>query len=68
VVQERPQDRTIRLPAEGVQLDATVTPISDAAKVEYVLGEFRAKYGGRDVDAYYPKQDVALEVLLASAA
>jgi hypothetical protein len=51
-----------------VQLDATVTPISDAAKVEYVLGEFRAKYGGRDVDAYYPKQDVALEVLLASAA
>jgi deazaflavin-dependent oxidoreductase (nitroreductase family) len=56
---------TIRLAAEGVQLDATVTPISDAAKVEQVLDKFRAKYGARDVEAYYPKQDVAVEVPLA---
>jgi deazaflavin-dependent oxidoreductase (nitroreductase family) len=56
---------TIRLAAEGVQLDAIVTPISDAAKVEQVLDEFRAKYGARDVEAYYPKQDVAVEAPLA---
>jgi deazaflavin-dependent oxidoreductase (nitroreductase family) len=55
---------TIRLAAEAAQLDATVTPTSDAAKVEQVLDKFRAKYGARDVEAYYPKQDVAVEVPL----
>jgi deazaflavin-dependent oxidoreductase (nitroreductase family) len=56
---------TIRLAVEGVQLNATVTPTSDVAKVEQVLDKFRAKYGARDVEAYYPKQDVAVEVPLA---
>ena len=55
---------TIRLPAEAAQLEATATPISDAAKVEQVLDKFRAKYGARDVKAYYPKQDVAVQVPL----
>ena len=55
---------TIRLAAEGAQLNATVTPASDAAKVEQVLDKFRAKYGARDVEAYYPKQDVAVELPL----
>jgi deazaflavin-dependent oxidoreductase (nitroreductase family) len=56
---------TIRLAAEEAQLYATATPTSDAARVEQVLGKFRAKYGARDVEAYYPKQDVAVEVTLA---
>jgi deazaflavin-dependent oxidoreductase (nitroreductase family) len=56
---------TIRLAAKGAQLNATATPTSDAAKVEQVLEKFRAKYGARDVEAYYPKQDVAAEVPLA---
>lgn len=56
---------TIRLAAEGAQLNATVTPTSDAAKVDQILDKFRAKYGARDVQAYYPKQDVAVEVPLA---
>ena len=56
---------TIRLTADGAQLNATVTPTSDAAKVEQVLDKFRGKYGARDVEAYYPKQDVAVEVPLA---
>jgi hypothetical protein len=55
---------TIRPAAEAAQLNATVTPTSDAAKVEQVLDKFRAKYGARDVEAYYPKQDVAVEVPL----
>ncbi len=55
---------TIRLAAEAAQLNATVTPTSDAAKVEQVLDKFRAKYGARDVEAYYPKHDVAVEVPL----
>ena len=56
---------TIRLAAEAAQLNATASPTSDAANVEQVLDRFRAKYGARDVEAYYPKQDVAVEVPLA---
>jgi deazaflavin-dependent oxidoreductase (nitroreductase family) len=55
---------TIRLVARTAQLEATVTPTSDTAKVEQVLDGFRAKYGARDVQAYYPKQDVAVQVPL----
>ena len=55
---------TIRLAAEAAQLNATASPTSDAANVEQVLDRFRAKYGARDVEAYYPKQDVAVEVPL----
>jgi deazaflavin-dependent oxidoreductase (nitroreductase family) len=54
----------IRLVARTAQLEATVTPTSDTAKVEQVLDGFRAKYGARDVEAYYPKQDVAVQVPL----
>lgn len=56
---------TVRLAAGGAQLSVIATPISDAAKVDQILDKFRAKYGARDVDAYYPKRDVALEVPLA---
>ena len=55
---------TIRLAAEAAQLETTATPTSDTPKVEQVLDKFRAKYGARDVEAYYPKQDVAVEVPL----
>jgi len=55
---------TIRLAAQAAQLNATASPTSDAANVEQVLDRFRAKYGARDVEAYYPKQDVAVEVPL----
>jgi deazaflavin-dependent oxidoreductase (nitroreductase family) len=55
---------TIRLAAEAAQLNATATPTSDTANVEQVLDKFRAKYGARDVEAYYPKQDVAVEIPL----
>jgi deazaflavin-dependent oxidoreductase (nitroreductase family) len=56
---------TIRIAAEGAQLNAAATPISDAAKVQHVLDMFRARYGARDVEAYYPRRDVAVEVPLA---
>jgi deazaflavin-dependent oxidoreductase (nitroreductase family) len=55
---------TIRLAAEAAELNATATPTSDTANVEQVLDKFRAKYGARDVEAYYPKRDVAVEVPL----
>ncbi len=55
----------IRLGVRGAQLTARATPITDPARVGDILDKFRAKYGARDVEAYYPKQDVALEVSLA---
>ena len=55
---------TIRLATETAQLEATATPTSDTAKVEQVVDKFRAKYGARDIEAYHPKQDVAVEVPL----
>jgi deazaflavin-dependent oxidoreductase (nitroreductase family) len=56
---------TVRLAAGRAQLTASVTPISDRSKVDQILDKFRAKYGARDVEAYYPKHDVAVEVPLA---
>ena len=56
---------TIRLAAGGAQLSASASPISDAATVNQVLDKFRDKYGAQDVEAYYPKQNVAVEVPLA---
>jgi deazaflavin-dependent oxidoreductase (nitroreductase family) len=56
---------TIRLAAGQAQLTARATPISDPAKVDQILDKFRAKYGAHDVEAYYPKHDAGVEVLLA---
>jgi hypothetical protein len=50
-----------RLAAGGAQLTAKAIPIADPAEVGEILDRFRARYGARDVAAYYPKQDVALE-------
>jgi deazaflavin-dependent oxidoreductase (nitroreductase family) len=55
----------IRLAAEEAQLTAGATPITDPAEVSRTLDKFRARYGARDVAAYYPKQDVAVQVRLA---
>jgi hypothetical protein len=54
-----------RLTAGGAQLTARAIPVTDPAEVGEILDKFRARYGARDVAAYYPKQDVALEVPLA---
>jgi hypothetical protein len=55
----------IHLAAGGAQLTARATPITDPAKVERIVDKFRAKYGARTVEEYYPKQDVAVEAPLA---
>jgi deazaflavin-dependent oxidoreductase (nitroreductase family) len=55
----------IRLAAGGARLAAGAIPVTDPAEVGEILGKFRARYGARDVAAYYPKQDAALEVPLA---
>jgi hypothetical protein len=56
---------TIRLAARGTEYSARAMPLIDAAKADEVVDGFRAKYGTRDVEAYYPKHDVAVEITLA---
>ncbi len=52
----------VRLTAGGTEYSARAEPITDPAKVDEVVESFRAKYGARDVESYYPKHDVAVEV------
>jgi hypothetical protein len=56
---------TIRLAAGGAETSAQATPIADPRAVTDVVDKFRTKYGAADVDRYYPKRDVAVEVPLA---
>jgi deazaflavin-dependent oxidoreductase (nitroreductase family) len=55
---------TIRIAADGTELTAQASPIADSARVEDVEQRFRAKYGDANVERYYPKRDVAIEVPL----
>ena len=52
----------IRLAVVGTEYRARATPITDPARVDEIVEQFRTKYGARDVEAYYPKRDVAVEV------
>jgi deazaflavin-dependent oxidoreductase (nitroreductase family) len=55
---------SIRIAAGGGETSAQATPITDPESVNHIFQAFRAKYGA-DVDTYYPKRDVAVEVPLA---
>lgn len=61
------KDPTLRLAAGKAEITSSATPITDPGMVEEVVEAFRAKYGARDVQAYYPKTDVAVEVLIAKS-
>jgi deazaflavin-dependent oxidoreductase (nitroreductase family) len=53
---------TVRLGAGDTEYSARAVPVTDPDKVDEVVESFRAKYGARDVESYYPKHDVAVEV------
>ena len=59
------QEPAIRVVAGSAQLSARTTPVTDPARVSEILDMFRAKYGARDVAAYYPKPNVAVDVPLS---
>ncbi|MFU8851493.1 nitroreductase/quinone reductase family protein [Micromonospora sp. SL1-18] len=54
----------IQLAANGTALSSSATPITDSDRVRHVVQLFRDKYGGNQVEAYYPKRDVAVQVPL----
>jgi deazaflavin-dependent oxidoreductase (nitroreductase family) len=55
---------TIRLEDRGKTFTTSARLLTDEAQIGKVLEKFRDKYG-RNVKAYYPKLDVAVEVPLA---
>jgi deazaflavin-dependent oxidoreductase (nitroreductase family) len=59
------KEPVIRVVAGSAQLTARATPVTDPARVGEILDMFRAKYGARDVAAYCPKPNVAVEVPLS---
>jgi deazaflavin-dependent oxidoreductase (nitroreductase family) len=55
----------VRITADGAELAAQATPVTDPARVAEVIDAFRAKYGADNVANYYPNPNVAVEVPLA---
>ncbi|MEV1332303.1 nitroreductase/quinone reductase family protein [Micromonospora costi] len=54
----------IQVAANGTAVSASVTPITDADRVEHIVAMFRDKYGADQVESYYPRHDVAVQVPL----
>jgi hypothetical protein len=54
----------LRMSAGGSDYNARAVPITDPADVDRIVEMFRDRYGSGDVEAYYPKHDVAVEVRL----
>lgn len=57
---------TMTLSARGTEIALNAKPIADPNKVPGIVDRFRAKYGAADVQRYYSKFDVAVEVSLDS--
>ena len=55
---------TVTLSTEDAAYTAKARPITDPAKVREIVDKFRAKYGAGEVEKYYSKFDVAVEVPL----
>ena len=50
--------------AKAVEISGNVRPITEPNQVRGIVEKFRAKYGAADVQRYYSKFDVAVEVSL----
>ena len=55
---------TLKISVTSVEIPARGKPIIDSNRVDDIVRKFRSKYGEGDVKKYYPKTDVAVEVLL----
>jgi deazaflavin-dependent oxidoreductase (nitroreductase family) len=58
------EDPTIQVFAGPDEHPATATLVTDAPGVEEVVEAFRKRYGAEDIEAYYPRTDVAVQVPL----
>jgi hypothetical protein len=55
---------SMTISARGTNITVNVDPITDPNKVREVVEKFRTKYGAADVQRYYSKFDVGVEVRL----
>ncbi|SCE78411.1 deazaflavin-dependent oxidoreductase, nitroreductase family [Micromonospora coriariae] len=54
----------IQVASNGTALSTSATAITDADRVNHVVEMFCDKYGADQVQAHYPKRDVAVQVAL----
>jgi len=54
------------LAVDGQSLSVEPRPITEASLVEQTVDRFRAKYGAGEIDRWYSKLDVAVEIPLPS--
>lgn len=57
-------DPEVKISADDMEIFAIGKPITDSTKVKEVVQKFRSKYGEGDIKKYYPKTDVAVEVVI----
>jgi hypothetical protein len=57
-------DQTLKITVNGIETSARAKPTTDSNRVDDIARKFKSKYGEGDVKKYYPKVDVAVEVLL----
>jgi hypothetical protein len=57
-------DPTLKISVGGEEISERGRQITDSKSVDDIVSKFRSKYGEGDVKKYYPKTDVAVEVLL----
>jgi hypothetical protein len=58
------KNQAIRLAVDGTVHTTWVNPTTEPMRVSEVVDRFRAKYGSRDVETYYSRPEVAIEVPL----
>ena len=58
------QTPMIQVSSNGTALSTSATPITEPDRVDHVVEMFRDKYGADQVEANYPKRDVAVQVAL----
>ena len=56
---------TLTLSAGGTAVAVQARPVTDPGNVRDIVEKFRSRYGGADVQRYYSKFDVGVEVSLA---
>lgn len=52
----------VQVSANGTAINTSVTPITQPDRVNHVVEMFRDKYGADQIEALYPKHDVAVQV------
>lgn len=55
---------TVRLRANRASVTAAAEPVTDYARIGDVIQKFRTRYGPGQIEQYYSKLDVAVEVTL----